>query len=107
MQTFKLSELQNDPDALLRNTKEGHVSLVTRDGEPVFVTVPVDERLISTGFLEFIAVNLFRDQVLSLGRAAELARQPVERFLESLAAAGIPAASYDPSDLERELASFA
>lgn len=107
MQTFKLSELQDNPDGLLRNTQEGHVSLVTRDGEAVFVTVPVDERLLASGFLEVIAVKLFQEGVLSLGKAAGLARQPIERFLESLAAAGVPAVAHDPFDLDRELASFA
>lgn len=107
MLTLKLSELQNDPDELLRNTEEGHLSLVTRDGEAVFVTVPVDEQLVSSGFLEVIAVKLFQEGVLSVGKAALLARQPVERFFEALAAAGVPAVSYDPAELDNELANFA
>jgi len=107
MRTFKLTELQKNPEELLRNTGEGHLSLVTSQGEPAFVTVPVDERLIATGLLEVIAVKLYDEGVLSLSKAASFSRQSIERFLESLAAAGVDTVAYDPAELDQELATFA
>lgn len=55
---------------------------------------------------ETVAVRLYANGELSLSNAAQLAGQPLERFLTTLASAGVDAVSYPPSDLADELASF-
>lgn len=107
MKTFNLRELRRHTDDLVGAAEAGDLSLVTRHGRPVLVAVPVTRRLIELGVFESLAVKLFAEGVLSLSKAARLAEQPLERFLEALAAAGVDAVSYPPEELDAELANFA
>lgn len=54
------------------------------------------------GVYEVLATMLYAEGAFSLSSAAQLAGTPVERFLESLAAAGVDAVSYPPEDLDDE-----
>lgn len=106
MQTFNIRDLRQRTGELVRDAEAGNLSLVTKHGRPVFVAVPMSERLLEAGVYEVLAIKLYADGVLSLSRAAQVAGKPVEQFLESIAATGVEAVRYPPEDLEDELASF-
>jgi predicted HTH domain antitoxin len=80
------------------------LSVVAKHGQPVFIAVPFDESSITSGVKVSLALKLFRDHVVSLGRAAKLAGMTKVRFMGVLGAHGIPAVDYPSSDLDSELA---
>lgn len=49
-----------------------------------------------------LAIYLFQEQVISIGRAAELVGEPRATFELLLGQMGIPPVRYDESDYERE-----
>ncbi|CAK0745836.1 hypothetical protein CCP3SC1_150003 [Gammaproteobacteria bacterium] len=51
-------------------------------------------------------MRLYEEEVLSLGKAARLARLSLEAFIEKLGAAGIPVVRYDTQELDSELAAL-
>jgi prevent-host-death family protein len=106
MQTFNIRDLSQHTRELVRDAEAGNLSVVTNHGRPVFVALPMSQHLLETGVFEALALKLYTDGVLSLSRAADVAGQPVERFLESLASEGIDAVSYAPEDLDDEMTSF-
>jgi len=53
-----------------------------------------------------LAFSLFRRQLLSIGRAAELAGIPLARFMELLAENEIPVVEYTSEDLADDLATL-
>jgi predicted HTH domain antitoxin len=89
---------------LVRNAEAGHLSIVAKHGHPLFVAVPLDERLLESGVTIALACRLFAEKALSLGKAARLAGLSPQSFIEQLGAAGIPAVDYDAADLDGELA---
>ena len=106
MQTFSMRDLREHSAELIRQAKQGHLSLVTRHGQPLFVSVPFDETLLQTGVHVALAVNLFKAGDISLGKAAQLAGMSKLAFIEYLSRLGIPVVSYSPEELEQELANF-
>ena len=56
--------------------------------------------------VRLLALELFREEKLSLGRAAELSRTPLAAFMEFAARHGVPPLRYTDSDLEQERAVF-
>ncbi len=106
MQTFSIRDLRQRTGDLVRGAEAGDLAVVTKHGRPVFVAVPMSQRLLDAGVYEALAVRLYADGVLSLSKAARFAGLPVERFLEALAASGVDAVSYPPEELDEELARF-
>jgi len=49
-----------------------------------------------------LALELFREDRISLGRAAELSGTPLASFMDFVARHGVPPLRYDFDDLERE-----
>ncbi len=106
MQSFNIRDLRQRTGELVRGAESGDLAVVTKHGRPVFVAVPMNQHLLEAGVYEALAVKLYADGVLSLSKAARFANSPVEKFLETLAAAGVDAVSYPPEELDEELASF-
>jgi predicted HTH domain antitoxin len=106
MHTFALGDLPEHTGELAREAEAGRLSVVTRDGEPIFVAVPFDETLRREGVNVALAVKLFDEEALSLGQAARLAGLSVPDLMDRLAELGIPVARPRPEELEQELAAF-
>jgi predicted HTH domain antitoxin len=83
----------------------------TMGTETLEVSLPAE--LVETAQLEFrnlpqeaarlLALELFRQEKISLGRAAELCGAPVGVFMDFAASHGIPPINYSPEDLEHEV----
>jgi predicted HTH domain antitoxin len=106
MHTFSLRDLPGQVGELAADAQAGKLSLVTRDGAPVFVAVPFDEALLRGGVGLALAVKLFDEETLSLGQAARLAGLGVLDFMDRLAELRIPVARPRPGELEQELDAF-
>lgn len=55
---------------------------------------------------KLLALELFRENKLSLGRAAELCATPLESFMDFAAEHGVPPLRYRLEDLEEDRGSF-
>ena len=106
MQTFTIRELRERSGDLSREAEEGRLALVTRHGQPLFVSVPFTDDLLDAGVHVAMAVGLFKDGELTPGRAAKVARMSLPQFLAHISAQGIPVVDHDPAELEQELAAF-
>ena len=106
MDTFTIRDLRERTGDLVRGAEAGKLSLVTKHGQPVFLAVPFDETLLKEGVRVALAVKLFDDEVVSLGKAAKLAGMPQSEFIDHLGALKIPVVRYGKEELEQELATF-
>lgn len=103
METFSIRDLRERSGDLVRQAEAGHLSIVAKHGRPLFVAVPMDEHLLKEGVAVALAVRLFAEKVISLGKAAKLARLSNESFIAQLGAMGVPAVDYPPEELDAEL----
>lgn len=55
-----------------------------------------------TAEAQLLALELFREEKVSLGRAAELCHTPLASFMDFVARRGVPPLRYDFDELERE-----
>ena len=106
MQTFTIRELRERSGDLSREAEEGRLALVTRHGQPLFVSVPFTDEVLASGVHTSLAVHLFKGGQLTSARAAQLARMSLPQFLSYLSDQGIPVVDYDPSELTQELAAL-
>ncbi len=106
MDTFTVRDLRERTGELIRDAEAGELSVITKHGRPVFVAIPFDESLLKSGVALSFAIRLFRDNLLSLGKASKLADCSIARFTEELAKQGISAVQYSADELDDELKLF-
>ena len=70
MHTFTVRELRERSGELSREAEEGRLALVTRHGQPLFVSVPFTDELLKAGVHTALAVNLFKTGSMTSARAA-------------------------------------
>lgn len=104
MEIFTIKDLRERTGELVRGAEQGHLSIVTKHGQLIFVALPMDEQLIREGVSVAVAIKLFQDGVLSLAKAARLSRMSLPQFTAKLAEQGIPAVEYPAEELAVELA---
>lgn len=106
MDTFTVRDLRERTGELIRDAEMGELSVVTKHGRPVFIAVPFDESVLKAGVPVALAVKLYEEEVLSLGKAAKFAGCSAAEFTEQLGKAGIPSVRYSAEGLEEELAAI-
>jgi predicted HTH domain antitoxin len=62
----------------------------------------LEESNLSEEAARLLALELYREGKVSVGRAAELCQTPLAAFLEFSAKHGVPPLRYSPEDLEEE-----
>lgn len=70
------------------------------------MAIPLQDDAPAPGALLDMAVSLYDREVISLGRAAELASLAYAEMIDELGRRGVAALRLRPGELERELAGF-
>lgn len=104
MESFTVRDLRERTGDLIRDAEAGKLSVITKHGQPVFVAVPFDETLLREGVRVALAIKLYDEEVVSLGKAAKLAGVSLSEFINHLGSLQIPVVRYGRADLEAELA---
>ena len=103
METFTVRDLRERTGELIRGAEEGKLSVVTKHGNPVFVAVPFDESLLTSGVRVALAIKLFDEGTLTLAQAARFAGLALEEMIERTGAAGIAVLRQPAEELDAEL----
>lgn len=106
LDVFSSDDLQERSQELLRDAREGRLSVITEEGRPTLLAVPFDEHLLRHGVHRALALHLFEAGRATLVQAARLADLSAEEFIELLGEAGVPAVDYSPDELEEDLANL-
>jgi predicted HTH domain antitoxin len=90
MYATNVRELKKNPSLALRHAREAPV-LVLKGDEPDALLVHLDETLsrTETGLRPALAAALYRDGVMSLGKASKLSGLPMSDFIRHLGHLGI------------------
>lgn len=103
MQTFSIRDLRERSGALSKAAEHGDLSLVTRHGHPLFISVPFSSELVEQGVHRVLAIKLFKEGDISLGKAAKLAKMPIAEFSEYLSEIGIPVVDFSKDEFDQEM----
>jgi predicted HTH domain antitoxin len=107
VETFTIRDLRERTGDLVRGAEAGKLALVTKHGQGVFMAMPFDEDMLRSGVHIALAVKLFDEEVVSLGKAAKLAGVSQIEFINHLGSLKIPIARYAADELTQEVAVFA
>ena len=104
MQSFSIRDLRERSGQLSQEVELGNLSVVTKHGHPLFVTVPFSQELLSHGVHVVLAVKLFKDGDISAGKAAKLSKMSLAEFTEHVSDQGIPIVDFTEEEFDEEMA---
>lgn len=104
MPTLTAEELNAQPQRLLDDALKGQAHVVTVDGEPAMLTLPLGPASGDSAERLNLAISLYERDQVSLGLAAKVAGVPYSRMIDELGQRQIPVVRYSVEDLDRELA---
>ncbi len=103
MQTYSVRDLREHTGDIIHGAEEGKLALITKHSKPVFLAVPFNEIMLENGLQIALAIELYREHIVSLGKASKIAKLSIEEFLEKLTALSIAIVDYPPEDVQKEL----
>lgn len=106
MGSISVKQFLEHPDRLLADARGGVIALVTQDGEPVFLALPLGKGAGSSAAKLELAVALFDREQVSLGLAAQIAGFSYSEMVDELGRRGVAVIRLGPGELDRELAAL-
>jgi predicted HTH domain antitoxin len=103
MGSISVEQFLAHPDKLLSEAKGGEIALVTQDGEPVFMAVPMGASLDSQGVRLELAVSLFERELVSIGVASRIAGSSIVDMIDELGRRRIPVVRYSGDEFAEEM----
>ena len=104
MDVFNVRDLRTRTGDLIRDAEQGHLSIITKHGHPVFIAVPFTEELITLGVAKTLALKMLEGKHITLRQAARIVDVSIEEMMALAANANISIVDYDPKELDAELA---
>lgn len=105
MEAFAVRDLREHTGDLVRNAENGEYSVVSKHGKPLFVALPFNDALLTSGVSVALADKMVLQAELSVAAGAKLAGMPYARYLQHLGALGYSMLD-DSTDIDAELATL-
>lgn len=106
MKTFTAGSLKKKAHKLVQRAQDGRLSVVMNNGAPVFIAVPFDAGLLPEEVVTALAMHLFDEERVSLGKAARMAKLSVGEMTDTLGRHGIAVIRTGADELQRSLEEF-
>lgn len=101
--SISVEQFLEHPDTLLSDAHSGAIAVVTQDGEPVFMAVPMGASLDSADVRLELAVSLFDRGQVSIGVASRIAGLSISETIDELGRRCIPVARYSGDEFSEEM----
>ena len=103
MDSISVDQFLKHPDRLLSDAQAGQINLITRDGEPVFMAIPMGAQFNSQAVRHELAITLFDSEQISIGVASRIAGLSISEMIDELGKRQIPVTSYTDEEFAEEL----
>ena len=106
MHTLTDEDLQRAPQQLLADARRGELTVITTNGRPMMLAVPLADGAPMRTALVDLAAALFDREEISLGTAARIAGLSYSEMIDELGRREIDTIRITPEQLERDLAAW-
>jgi len=104
MQTVAIRELKNNPSNMTRYLENNESVFITKHSKPIGITIPLNDDTLSIGVKNLVALDQYRNGLISLGKMAELLQISKREAMSLVDRLGIDWIDYDQAELSAQLA---
>ena len=102
MKAYNIGDLKNNPSEAIRDSKDGPVLIFNRE-HPEAVIFSLDFIDKDVEINKTLAMVLYKNKQVSLGRAAKIAGMSYSDFMELVSNHGIPIIRYGVEEIKQDL----
>ena len=103
MKSVAIRDLKNNPSNMTKYLERNETVFITKHSKPIGITLPLNDDLFSLGLKKAVAIDQYRNGLISLGKMAELldiSKKEAQHLLNSL---GIDWLEYDKQEIDRQV----
>ncbi|CAA6822974.1 MAG: Unknown protein [uncultured Sulfurovum sp.] len=103
MQTVAIRDLKNNPSNMTKYLENNESVFITKHSRPIGVTLPLNDDTLSIGIKNLVALEQYKNGLISLGKMAEFLEISKEEVMSLVNRLGIDWLDYDQEELEGQL----
>ena len=103
MKSVAIRDLKNNPSNMTKYLERNETVFITKHSKPIGITLPLNDDLFSLGLKKAVAIDQYRNGLISLGKMAELldiSKKEAQHLLNSL---GVDWLEYDKQEIDRQV----
>jgi antitoxin (DNA-binding transcriptional repressor) of toxin-antitoxin stability system len=102
MHSVAIRDLKNNPASMTKYLEAGESVFVTKHGKPLGITIPFSEEMLAMGMMKTIALEQYRQGLISVGKMAELMGIKKQEAVKLLSDLKIDWLGYTKSELDEQ-----
>jgi len=103
MQTVAIRDLKNNPSNMTKYLENNESVFITKHSRPIGVTLPLNDDTLSIGIKNLVAIEQYKNGLISLGKMAEFLEISKKEAMSLLNRLGIDWLDYDQEELTSQL----
>ncbi len=103
MQTVAIRDLKNNPSNMTKYLENNESVFITKHSRPIGVTLPLNDDTLSVGIKNIVAIEQYRNGLISLGKMAEFLEISKQEAMSLVNRLGIDWLDYDENELNSQL----
>ena len=103
MHSIAIRDLKNNPTNMTKHLEKGHSVFVTKHGKPLGITIPFSEEMLSLGMHKAVALEQYKQGLISVGKMAELMGMGKPQAIKLLNDLNIDWMDYSKEELEAQM----
>ena len=103
MRSVAIRDLKNNPSNMTKYLENNESVFITKHGKPIGITLPLNDDTLSLGIKKLVAIEQYRNGLISLGKMAELLEISKEEAISLINHLDIDWLEYDENELNTQL----
>ena len=103
MQSLAIRDLKNNPSNMTKYLENNEAVFITKHSKPIGVTIPLNDDTLSIGLKKVIAIEQYKEGMISLGKLAEFLEISKKEAMHLLNRLGIDWLAYEKEDLDAQV----
>lgn len=103
MQSVAIRDLKNNPSNMTKYLENNESVFITKHSKPIGITLPLNDDTLSIGLKKVVAIEQYKEGMISLGKMAEFLEISKKEAMHLLNRLGIDWLEYDKEDLDAQM----
>ena len=102
MQTVAIRDLKNNPSNMTKYLENNETVFITKHSKPIGITLPLNDDTLSIGLKKVVAIEQYKNGLISLGKMAEFLEIKKTEAMSLLNRLGIDWLDYSKEELDKQ-----
>lgn len=103
MQSVAIRDLKNNPSNMTKYLENNESVFITKHSKPIGITIPLNDDTLSIGLKKVVAIEQYKEGMISLGKMAEFLEISKKEAMHLLNRLNIDWLEYDKEDLDAQM----